>query len=135
MDQGVMRREEEDESYLSRDEAGNRGLRNNLRRWRRAGREKQSQPERASVERGYLPENETESTFLVSSLRSLGLECCGRREREDRRRSDNDLRLGGCQQFAYMVISQKRLQHEKYTASVVFLHDRSGSNFILFFSG
>lgn len=66
---------EKEESYLWRDGAGNSGLRNHLRRWRRAGREKQSQPKRASVERGYLPENETESAFafLVSLLCPLGL--------------------------------------------------------------
>lgn len=108
-------------------------MRNHLRRWRRAGGEKQSQPERAGVERGYLPENETESTFLVSSLRSLRLKCCGSEEREERKRIDNDQRWGGCQQFAYMVISQKRLQHEKYTISVLFLHDRGGDIFFFFF--
>lgn len=121
---GVIKRhmEEEEESYLSRDGAGNSGLRNHLRRWRRAGREKQSQPKRASVERGYLPENETESTFVfrVSLLRSLGLKCCRSREREERkRRRMTMIRVcvcvggGGCQQFTYVVISQKRLQHEK----------------------
>lgn len=87
---GVIKRhmEEEEESYLSRDGAGNSGLRNRLRRWWRAGREKQSQPKRASVERGYLPENESESTFVfrVSLLRSLGLKCCRSRHREERKR-------------------------------------------------
>lgn len=62
---------EEEESYLERDGAGNSGLRNHLRWWRRAGREKQSQPRRASVERGYLPENETESAFRFSCLLTL----------------------------------------------------------------
>lgn len=60
---------EEEESYLWRDGAGNSGLRNNLQWWQRAGREKQSQLKRASVERGYLPENETESVFVFPSSR------------------------------------------------------------------
>lgn len=61
---------EEEGSFLSRDGAGNNGLRNNLRRWQREEREKQSRLKRPSVERGYLPENETESAFvfLVSLL-------------------------------------------------------------------
>lgn len=63
---------EEEESYLWRDGAGNSGLRNHFQLWWRAGREKQSQLKRASVERGYLPENEPESAFvfLVSLLSS-----------------------------------------------------------------
>ncbi len=77
---------EQEESYLWRDGAGNSGLRNHLRRRRRAGREKQSQPKRASVKRGYLPENETESAFvlLVSSLCPLGLKSCRSWDREER---------------------------------------------------
>lgn len=79
---------EQEESYLWRDGAGNSGLRNHLRRWRRAGREKQSEPKRASVERGYLPENETESAFvfLVSLFCPLGLKSRRSLEREKRER-------------------------------------------------
>lgn len=75
---------------ICRDGAGNSGLRNHLQRWRRAGREKQSQPKRAGVERGYLPENETESTlvFHVSLCRSLGLKCCSSRERKKRKKAN-----------------------------------------------
>lgn len=51
---------------ICRDGAGNSGLRNHLQRWQRAGREKQSQPKRAGVERGYLPENEKALWFFMS---------------------------------------------------------------------
>lgn len=75
---------------ICRDGAGNSGLRNHLQRWRRAGREKQSRPKRAGVERAYLPENETESTlvFHVSLRRSLGLKCCSSQERKKRKKAN-----------------------------------------------
>lgn len=120
---------------ICRDGAGNSGLRNHLQRWQRARREKQSQPKRAGVERGYLPENETESTlvFHVSWRRSLGLKCCSSQERKKRKKENwQRLEWGGCQQFTYMVISQRRLQHEKYRISVIFSHDRGGSIFYYF---
>ena len=43
------------------------------------------------------------------------------------------LEWGGCQQFTYVAIRQKSLQHEKYSISVISSHDGGGSHFGGFF--
>lgn len=44
------------------------------------------------------------------------------------------IRVGGCQRFTYVFISQKRLQHEKYRISAISSHDIGDSHvfYILF---
>lgn len=69
--------------------AGDSSVWNHLKQGREPGREKQSQAERTSVEGGYLPENETESTLVFLRLRMLllltGLKRLRRRQRETER--------------------------------------------------
>lgn len=103
-------------------------MRNHLQWWRRAGREKQSQFKRASVEGGYLPENETESIFVF--LVSLRLKGC-RSRAEESESSEFKMIRGVLSQvyLQYVFISQKRLQHEKYRMS----HDIGDSSFFILF--
>lgn len=83
----------------------------------REGREKQSQLKKASVERGYLPENETESSFRFSCLLctprprpTLGLKGCRSHEGEEKgKRADMIMvRVLGCQRFTLLACSSAK---------------------------
>lgn len=92
------------------------------------------------MERGYLPENETESAFVF--LVFLLFYPSGSRVVEAQRRGVGKeraelkmIRVGGCHRFTYVFISQKRLQHEKYVMSAISSHDLGDSNVFLRLSG
>lgn len=97
------------------------------------------------MERGYLPKNETESSFRFSCLLctphprpTLGLKGCRSREGEGKRADMIMVRVLGCQRFTLLACSLAKkiqiwLQHEKYRMSAISSHDIGDSIYFFYY--